>query len=287
MGFDSETALEPAEGDGAWEGEIAAGWETPRGPLGGYVMAILMRGLQLAVGDRERQARSVTMHFLRVPEAGPVEVTATLEREGRSLSTVSGRLEQGGKPIGLALGAYSKPWEGPLLDDLPMPEVEPPDSDGAPKRAFRSTEPPPFAGKLVMQHRFGEPAFSSAAEGETGGWLGLREDRPVDARAIAVLADAWFPAPWPRLKKFAPAPTIDLTIHFRSPLPVRGPLLLGRFHSRYVRDGFFEEDGVLWAPDGTVVAQSRQLGLLLGPEARGASAPDASSDRPQRPMEDQ
>ena len=81
---------------------------------------------------------------------------------------------------------------------------------------------------------------------------------------MAVLADAWFPAPWPRLSALAPAPTIDLTVHFRSPLPARGPLLLGRFNSRYVRDGFFEEDGVLWSPDGTVVAQSRQLGLLIG-----------------------
>jgi hypothetical protein len=119
-----------------------------------------------------------------------------------------------------------------------------------------------------MQHRFGDHAFSKSESGETGGWLGLaEEDRPVDARAIAVIADAWFPAPWPRLSKFAPAPTVDLTIHFRSPLPVEGPLLLGRFNNRYVRDGFFEEDGVLWAPDGTVVAQSRQLGLLLGAEA--------------------
>ena len=266
MDFDSETALEPA-GDGVWDGEIVAGWDTPRGPLGGYVMAILMRGFELAVDDADRQARSVTMHFLRVPEAGPVTVRATVERRGRSLSTVSGRLEQAGKPVGLALGAYSKPWEGPLLDDLPMPEVEPPDSEGVPKRAFRSAKPPPFTGRMVMQNRFGEPAFSSADEGEAGGWLGLKQDRPVDARTLAVIADAWFPAPWPKLKKFAPAPTVDLTIHVRSPLPVEGPLLLGRFHNRYVRDGFFDEDGAIWAPDGTLVAQSRQLGLLLGAEA--------------------
>ena len=78
------------------------------------------------------------------------------------------------------------------------------------------------------------------------------------------LADAWFPAPWPRLAELAPAPTIDLTIHFRSPLPLPDSLLLGRFRNRLVRDGFFEEDGELWAPDGTLVAQSRQLGLLIG-----------------------
>jgi hypothetical protein len=118
-----------------------------------------------------------------------------------------------------------------------------------------------------MQRRFGEMPYSRSESGEVGGWLGLAEERPVDALAIAIAADAWFPAPWPRLSEFAPAPTVDLTIHFRSPLPVEGPLLLGRFRNTYVRDGFFDEDGELWAPDGTLVAQSRQLGLLLGAKA--------------------
>lgn len=268
MGFDSDTALEPA-GDGRWRGEIVPGWETPRGPLGGYVMAIMLRALELAVADPERQARSVTMHFLRVPEDGPVEASAGIEREGRSLTTVSGRLEQGGELVGLALGAYSKPWEGPLLDGAPMPEAAAPDPpEGVADEARGDAPRPPFLERMVMQHRFGEAPFTRAPEGLVGGWLGLTEDeRPVDALAIAVLADAWFPAPWPRLPEFAPAPTIDLTIHFRSPLPAAGPLLLGRFTNSYVRDGFFEEDGGLWSPDGTLVAQSRQLGLLLGAKA--------------------
>ena len=118
-----------------------------------------------------------------------------------------------------------------------------------------------------MQHRFGEPPFTGAERGR-GRRLARACSRsaPLDAPPIAVLADAWFPAPWPRLQELAPAPTIDLTVHFRAPLPLPDSLLLGRFRSRLVRDGFFEEDGELWAPDGTLVAQSRQLGLLLGAE---------------------
>ncbi len=206
MNFDSDTSLAPAGSDGAWTGEIVPGWETPRGPLGGYVMAILMRGLETAVADPERQARSVTMHFLRVPEAGPVEVSAQVEREGRSLTSVSGRLEQGGKLIGLALGAYSKPWESPTLDDeTPMPQVAEADAIEAPtQRQLRGQTPPAFVERMVMQHRFGEKPFSGADRGETGGWIGIREDRPIDSLAIAVLADAWFPAPWPRLTELAP-----------------------------------------------------------------------------------
>jgi acyl-CoA thioesterase len=265
MSFDVDTALEPA-GDGTWLGAITAGWDTPRGPLGGYVMAIMLRALERAVGDAERAPRSATMHFLRVPAPGPVQVGAAVERAGRSLSTVSGRMEQNGELIGLALGAYSKPWEGPLLDDAPMPAVEPPDESLPEATRPGAPNPPPFLDRMDMQPRFGAAPFSGADHGEIGGWLGLREERPLDAATVAILADAWFPAPWTRLKAFAPAPTIDLTIHFRAPLPLAERLLLGRFETKLVRDGFFEEDGELWSRDGTLVAQSRQLGLLLGAE---------------------
>jgi acyl-CoA thioesterase len=126
---------------------------------------------------------------------------------------------------------------------------------------------------MVFQHRFGAPLFSGADHAEVGGWLGLREERPLDAAAVTLLADAWFPAPWPRLSALAAAPTIDLTVHFRAPLPIDDTLLLGRFTNRLVRDGFFEEDGELWSPDGTLIAQSRQLGLLIGAEVEAQSGP--------------
>jgi acyl-CoA thioesterase len=271
-GLDDDIALTEA-GNGVWKGAIAPGWETPRGPLGGYVLAILVRGLEHAVDDPLRTARSVTAHFLRPPTDGPVRVSARIERAGRSLTTVSGRLDQEGKLIGLALAAFSMPFDGPLLEDAPMPAVEPP-ADGAredPRGPIDGA--PKFMGRLAMLPRFGEAPFSGSAHGVVGGWLGFRERRPLDAAAIALLADAWFPAPWPRLAALAPAPTIDLTVHFRTPLPLPDSMLLGRFSNRAVGDGFFDEDGELWTPDGTLVAQSRQLGLLLGATTRTGERP--------------
>jgi acyl-CoA thioesterase len=268
MTFDDATALTPAE-DGAFDGAIADGWNTPVGPLGGYVMAIVLRGMQAAVADDARQPRSFTVHFLRPPHPGPVTVRPTVVRTGRTLTSVTARLEQDGKLIALAVGAFSTPWESPLLEDAPMPEVEPADPSRPPARLVARTEtpePPPFTEKVTLQWRFGEPPFSGAAHAEIGGWLALREHRPVDALALCVLADAWFPAPWPRLKALVPAPTVDLTIHFRAP-PLDDAPLLGRFRTRVVRDGFFDEDGELWAADGTLVAQSRQLGLLIGAQS--------------------
>jgi len=265
LSFDEDIALRQV-GDGAYEGEVRGGWWTPRAPLGGYVMALMLNGLQQAVDDPARAPRSCTMHFLRAPHPGPITVRPAIERAGRTLTSASGRLEQDGKLMGLALGAFSTPWESPFLNDSTMPEVDPPAGRVSSARSVPDIEPPPFVERMVFQHRFGPPLFSRADRGEVGGWLGLREERPIDALAVAVLTDAWFPAPWPMLRAVAPAPTIDLTIHFRAPLPIEDGLLLGHFRSRLVRDGFFEEDGELWAADGTLIAQSRQLGLLIGAE---------------------
>jgi hypothetical protein len=49
----------------------------------------------------------------------------------------------------------------------------------------------------------------------------------------------------------------------RSEHPDPAELCLARMSTRVVHDGFFEEDGVIWAPDGTVLAQSRQLAIVI------------------------
>lgn len=263
VGLDADLSLDGAAG-GAFEAVIGETWWTPRGPLGGYVMALVLKSMTFAVDDDERQVRSFSTHFLRPPQAGPVTVMPQVERQGRSLTSVSARLEQDGKLLALALAAFSRPWEGPTFDDAPMPGVAPPEGRQPPPQLSTSTKRPPFTDLLTMQWRFGDAPFSGSDQGITGGWLGLRENREIDALAVTLLADAWFPAPWPRLKELAPAPTIDLHVHFRAALPRPDGLLLGRFTNRVTRDGFFDEDGELWDESGTLIAQSRQLGLLIG-----------------------
>ena len=131
---------------------VVDGWNTPRGPLGGYVMAIVMRGLELAVADPERQARSATMHFLRAPGPGPVTVTAQVERAGRSLTSVSGRLEQDGNAPGPRAGRVLEALVGTAARRVA-------DAGGGAPRArrdaaphpLRDATPPPFAQRMVMQ----------------------------------------------------------------------------------------------------------------------------------------
>ena len=259
--FDRDTALTRAA-EGVFEGAVAEGWSTPRGPLGGYVMALLLRALTDAVDDPDRPVRSLTVNFARSPVPGPIVIRATVERAGRSMTTTSARMEQDGKLLALALASFSTDWTGPDLGHPPMPEVDPPDGNPDSARLLVGHRQPSFAQRLVMEPRFGPEMFSGAGEAEVGGWLALAGEDHVDALGVAILADAWFPSPWPRMTELMPAPTIEMSVYYRAPLPVPAPLL-GRFTSSTIRDGFFEEDGELWAPDGTLVAQSRQLGLLI------------------------
>jgi acyl-CoA thioesterase len=274
--FDRDTAVErldrPGSGEGmrrvAFAAEVSPDWRAGRGPHGGYLAAILLRALTEAVDDPARAPRSLTIHFARAPKSAPVRIQAVVEREGRSLSTLSARMEQDGSLIALALAAFSVPWTAQKIAELPMPDVAPRDPTRE-SGALLHRGAPPFTDHLVLQPRIGAVPFIGAEQPmEIGGWLGLAEARPIDALSLAFFSDALFSPPFIRLTEPATTPTIDLTIHFRTPMPrVADPdpqeLCFARFRSGLVHEGFFEEDGVIWAADGSVLAQSRQLGIVM------------------------
>ena len=117
-----------------------------------------------------------------------------------------------------------------------------------------------------MHPALGKPLFVGADEALSGGWLRFADPQPLDASALAMYADAWWPSPLPRLTRPAFAPTIDLTVHFRAPAAaaaIAEEPVLAVFRSSTSAGGFFEEDGELWSRDGVLLAHSRQLALLL------------------------
>ena len=86
----------------------------------------------------------------------------------------------------------------------------------------------------------------------------------MDALTVLVLADAWYPAPWPRLTALR-AGTDDRADRPLPRTPAAARLAPARpLHQRMVRDGFFEEDGALPG---------------AGRDARGAVAPARAADR--------
>jgi acyl-CoA thioesterase len=189
----------------------------------------------------------------------------TVERAGRTLTSLSARLVQDDRTMVLALAAFAADFPTAAEYATPPPDVGPPPAELHTVPAGPGV--PEIALRIAAAPVFGSGTTGGGDEALVGGWLRLAEPRVADAAAVAFYADAWLPAPFALLTTPAPAPTVDLTIHFRTRLPHPGLApetpVLARFSSSTSHGGFFEEDGAIWAPDGTLLAQSRQLALLF------------------------
>ena len=145
-----------------------------------------------------------------------------------------------------------------------MPEVAP---AGELPELPRGEAVPPFFDNYRAVPALGDPPFRGDGSPTSGVWLAAADPHRLDAPLAAAFLDAWFPMPFTLLEKPLPAPTLDYTVHFRAPLPEPGSgphdMHLAVFRSLLARDGFFDEEGEIWGADGRLLAQSRQLALIL------------------------
>jgi len=255
--FDADTALEQAGGPLRWRAWAPEHWFVGRGPNGGYLAAVAARAAEAAA---DRPLRSLALQFAAAPAVGPLDVAARVERAGRSYSAVSVRIEQDGAPMTLALATLGElPDDGPAWDAATAPQATPlAETQPIPADAANA---PAFMRNYDLRWALGQDGDAPGS----GGWLRTREPRVLDAPLVAAMCDAWAPAAFVALGRFVAAPTLDLTIHIRRPLPPAGmgpdDHVLCRFTSRLAVGGVWEEDGALWTPSGELVAQSRQLAL--------------------------
>lgn len=248
-------------GPGRWAAVMDRDWWIERGPNGGYVGATMLRAMTAALGEPARRARSVTVHYLRPPEAGPVELEVTVERAGRGMSTVSCRMGSGDRPLAVAVGSFGYDRPGPERDDHPAPEVPPPQdcppAEPAPIRI-------PMREQYEYRHAIGPRPFGGDGdEAVTGGWVRLRDPEPVDDHVLFAVTDCWVPAVFGVLDDHLGVPTVDLTAHLRRLPTTDDGWLLVRFGTRTISGGFLEEDGEIWDSAGVLLATSRQLAAVL------------------------
>jgi acyl-CoA thioesterase len=263
--FDLDTAVTVLP-DGSVEASMAPGFWLERGPNGGYVAAVVLRALATRVEDPTRTPRSFTVHYLAPPTEGTVRIDVRTERTGRMLTFVSGRVSQGDRLIATAQAAFAPRLPGIEFCDMVPPDVVPPEAL-TPMESLPDSPGFPMRDRYEQRWAVGGPPFSGAPQAVAGGWIRLNPDegqRPGDYFLITALCDAWMPPVFTRVDMPCAVPTIDLTIHFRTPiLPEVGAWYLVVFRSQMAVDGFVEEDGEVWSADGQLLAHSRQLAVLL------------------------
>jgi acyl-CoA thioesterase len=266
-------------GEDRWRADLSERWSSLVGIHGGYTAAVAARAIAEAIDDPDRPLRTLSAQFLRSPRPGPAEVEVEIERRGRSMVFASARVSQDDRTLVLVRTNSAGVEPGQVYDDhraRPRPAAPP---EGAPRFG------PPTAG---VRH-FDETevvldpdvvAFSGQGQAWIAAWLRPLDDASIDAAWLVTACDVLPPASFSRTSGPTRAATLDYTIHVVAADPAAhvssGEHVYLDCRSPLAADGLAVEDGVLWAPDGTVLAVSRQTRLADDRVPRSFEVPPAA-----------
>jgi len=252
--FDEDTAISP---DG--EVTLTDRWNGSFGvPNGGYQLAICVRALARLMPYPDPLL--VSGFYLRQAKPGPAQVPASLLRAGRTMAFGEASLVQEGKETLRTTACFTdlNSQNKQLFTATSQPRLPPPDecvryssrAPGAPNIAgrfdYRLAEPPGWLG--------GQPSGIPSMEF----WMRFADGREPDMLSLPLTVDG---APPAALELGIVSTTVELTVHLRA-RPVPGWLAC-RAVTRHVTEGYHEEDFEVWDSAGTLVAQSRQLCMIL------------------------
>jgi acyl-CoA thioesterase len=252
--FDRATRLDETS-DGAWRAEISPRWNIFGVPNGGYLAAVGLAGLARLVPHPD--VLSVSAYYLTKTEPGEVLVRAQTVRIGKRLSTGVVQVEQEGEPRVHLTAMYTDLSHagGPTHVERGPPAFPPPEE------CVKAEGPlaPEFVKNFEMRFTPESAGWATgrpSGHAEMSGWVRFVDGRPPDPASLPLFADCLPPAIF-NVMQPAWTPTFELTVHVRT-RPAPGWLQL-RFTTRYLQDGYLEEDGELWDERRTLVALSRQL----------------------------
>jgi acyl-CoA thioesterase len=256
--------------EGLRTGRIDSSWYQGRGAFGGLLTALVLAAMKEDVADEERVPRSLTMHFCGPATAGPIDVTSSVERAGKRVTTCLARVVSGGDVTTLATASFCKardriarhasgtmPVVRPARELTPLPA----DLEGVPA----------FVRHLDVRYCGDVLPYSGASRAEIAAWVRLREPEPYDAALVAFLIDALPPALIATFTEPRALASVDFRVdfleRFAGALASAGvgaeDHVLVAITSRWADDGYVEELRDMWSADGRLLAQCRQLIALL------------------------
>ena len=240
---------------------------------GGFLLAVATRAMGAAIDEATAGAHphviSVTSHYLRPGVAGSTEIDTEVVRVGRKLSTATAVLGQQGKARIQTVASFGNLADatGFSVSDGAPPELP------TPEECLNRGEDPSIplnshsiANSLEIKIH-PETAYLNGRPGDgkpmLRGYMRFVDGRPVDVWSLPLFADAMPPSIFEIMPERIWVPTVELTVHVRG-VPAPGWLRC-MTTTRFVQDGFFEEDGEIWDSSGRLVAVSRQLAMVFKP----------------------
>jgi len=261
--FDADTSVRASDAvPGSFEASLSGRWDGTNGAVnGGYMLAVCLRALGQVVPFPDPIV--ISGFFLRPGTAGPAVVRTSVARSGRTTAFGEAVLVRpDGKEVVRATAAFATLGSaGPaFVDGAPPSLPPPPDCVAVPVGSFglaTIAERVEFRSASLPGWFRGTPTGRPASEF----WMRFADGRDADLYSLPLLVDSTAPSV---LELGMTSATVQLTVHLRGH-PAPGWLAC-RAAARFVSGGYHEEDFEVWDSAGTLVAQSRQLAVLLPAE---------------------
>lgn len=246
---------------------IPSEWGQGRACFGGLMAALQYQAMRDKVSG-ERSVRSLAITFVAPAEPGvPIAFEVEILREGKAVSQVLGRAVQNGQVMTLMQGSFGAARESSIaVQAEPAPEFKAPEEYQ--QLPFISGIMPDFLRFMDLRWGLGGLPFSNTPSPAIGGYVRLREveSTTLTEAHLLALVDAWPPALLPHLSRPAPGSSLTWTIEFVQPLPQLTTLDWCQYRAviEHARDGYGHTAAMLWAPNGELIAMSRQTVTVFG-----------------------
>lgn len=238
-------------------GTVQDGFDVFGIPHGGYLAAMGANAVLQATAQPD--LFTITTHYLRKAEVGPMNFQVTRVGGSRRFSTVTATGTQEGKVVLSIMASVGdrSDIEGPAWTsvDPSMPrddDLTPPaDTEGLP------FEPPNIAKRMGLRMAIATVGFATGQAQDSARMRAIMQTGQADQLTAIIACDLTPPAVWNKLGAKGWVPTVELTAHVRG-RPAPGPLAIDVV-TNHVADGFLDEDALVHDATGRLIVQSRQL----------------------------
>lgn len=253
--FNEDLRLKPA-GEGRFQTMISDRWSINGTPDGGYLMA-LAAGAALSGSDKNGLS-ILTANFINRSQPGPAALAAARIGASRHFDRWQ-------------VGLFQEEIET-IRCLVTLSDGTPDGTEACYEKTAPTLAPPgvcvPF-GQMPGYTLFDnmdvllDPDCAEWTTGKLGdraelrGWIKFKNDRPFDAPALLLVADAFPPPIFATQGMVAWVPTLEMSVNIRNLPQTRW--LKCVFRSRFLNGGMVEEDGEIWDENGELAAISRQV----------------------------
>jgi len=237
--------------------EVPAHWGQGRAVFGGMAAALAMSHLQGAIAA-DIPLRSVSVSFVAPLNSGEALVRRRILRQGKSVVQAQVEIVQADQVVLVALASFGAARQSQLrVAAVPAPAwstpgLRLPDSDMAPE----------FTRHFDYQIQQGSAPFSGGNSRTLGGAIRFRgeNEAQVGVPELLALVDAWPPVSLGLMSGPAPASSLTWTLEL---LPQTRTFSASDWWSylatiEHGADGYHHIEAKCWAPDGALIAISRQ-----------------------------